>query len=203
VGVRLTAAAIATVAGLAVAPGPAAAAPNCVRQGDDLVAQNATAVVIEDLHGDDEGLYGCLRASGRRLLLVDTTIDNVVVKHVRLNGAWVAWTDEALEGAADSTDGSVGAGNLTTGRVYDIAGYGESPVLADLVVSRRGSVAWIYATENAVRVIKCERGPCLGKREPEPALVARSPRIKGNSLTLSGRRLGWTDGGVRRYATLR
>ena len=151
-------------------------------------------------------MYGCLRSVGRRIRLDDPEagIEGEQIERVRLAGQWVAFTGEFLYAPGDNAAAFVVVVNLRRQRRVDVE-LGSVPGVfyTDLVVTRRGSVAWIDQPGRRAEVRVCERGRCLGRRDLLTRTIASGTRIAPDSLEHSGSRLRWRDGGRVRSAPLR
>lgn len=149
-------------------------------------------------------LVACFRGNGHRFTMASEsrTPDRWEAgANFRVNGRYVAWSEDFRDG-----DGS----QRVSFHVYDLQDrdflrsepiYEHGPetandfVVRDLVLSRRGDVAWTRVLDPDVSV---EAWDACGRRELDD-----EPAIDPESLRLAGRIVTWTANGADRSAQLR
>ena len=212
------AAALAAALTLAIAA-PPAAAQDCRRADDVVLAANAHARVVGDwIECDDQDgrSYFDVRAGlrGGRLHALDDGGDDAPEVHsFKLRGRYVAYLSSWIEGEEEASELSLI--NARTGAIHrlDLVTYAGPQPWGPYVLKPNGSTAWVvdeawgddFADGPQVVVRRCPRASCL-RADPErrrPVTVDDSPRIALHSLRLAGSKLSWLRAGVRRRATLR
>jgi hypothetical protein len=197
---------IAAAAALSAAGADADAAarkPSCAAAKSKTVAQNASARVFKITRSSGTTrLYGCLRSSGRRVVLAQAADDietSTGFDRVRLNGRFVAWQGTAtdLSCKADCPPGydpytwTIERVDLRSrkGRAFSGRAAGQA-----LVVSRKGAVAWVQSTGADTYDVRA--GDAAGARTLD------SGAIDPKSLKLAGSTLSWTNAGAPKTAAL-
>jgi hypothetical protein len=199
---RRIAVALLAVMAAAALPAAAPAAGRCDAKGSRTVAENGLVRVYvkRDAQGDRR-LYGCRRATGRRMLVAaeydDGYVLSSVYRDVRLAGRFVAVVteDTDISCKADCPEGYDGT---TTGvtvadvRARRTRGAVGDPDAGSLLLSRRGVAAWLetFGADAELRVLD---GAGRGR-------LVDSGAIDG--VGLRGLRLGWRNAGVPRGVDL-
>jgi hypothetical protein len=155
-----------------------------------------------------EGTYACLLRRGTTVTLAKPSrYHQDSIHHVVLAGAIIAYTysnhgvDTGSTGitAVDVASGRTlltvpGAGGFVDGCFI---GFRE---ITDLVVTYRGSVAWIVRKGARCQTTTFE--VYSAQVSGTPALLEEGPAIGSESLRLSHRTVSWENAGQRRFAHL-
>ena len=214
-GGRAWFAAAALAAAACLVPAPAQAA--CGQGDDEVLAQNAYVRVVGERCTDAEGTsYFDVRAGlrgGTPYSLDYSQDDDIEVHSLKLRGRYVAylssWSFEEEQASVFAVM------NARTGAIHELDSnsvYGPD-AWGGYVLKPNGSSAWIvddafgdeFSDDPAVVVRRCPRATCLraDPRTRRPTTVDDAPGIAFGSLRLSGSKISWMRGGVRRRATLR
>ena len=196
-----------------VAAGPAEAvvdakrkrAPTCKRKRSKTVRQNSAARVFQKAAGDRTRRYGCLKRRGKSIRLDEAYDDGYVMstsyREVRLAGRFVAWEDVSTD-VSCKADCPPGYNPETTSiDVYDLArrrqvSYDGTVLNESLVLTRRGSVAWLQRTSPGIDV-EVHIGEGSTRR-----LLDRG-NVDPDSLRLTGNTVFWTKDGAERSSPIR
>lgn len=209
-GIGLTAvmaAILAIVAALAFAA-PAAIPSSCVRSGERVLAESdrlqVTAAAVA--RGEYDEAFGCVRKTGRRVLLDEDDENDSILRPIRLSGYWVAYVKQSFLPTGENqaellvrdlrTDGAGDAIFLTP--------CGPCRRYTSLVLRPRGSVAWIVGAgteDDPYEVYKCEVASCI-MAQGEPTRLDHGRTIAPRSLTREGQRIYWIKGQRRKSAVL-
>jgi hypothetical protein len=203
---------LAAVAVAALVPTPSAQAASskakrCTAKGAKTVVKDRYTRVFtvegpgtqgEDVH---RRLYGCLYSTGRRVLL-DVTFDDELYSAgdfslVQVNGRYVAWVRYRFDASCKAgcppdyvpTKYDVNFQDLRD-RDEALGGTRTASAATDLVVTRKGAIAWIE--EGNVRALV---GSDLRELDGGP--------VGPESLTLTGYLASWDHQGETRSAPLR
>ena len=187
------------------APGPASAAgkrARCAVKRSHTVAKNRLVRVYSVSRNGNRRLTACLRATGRKLLVVREYDDGYVVsgayRDVRLAGRFVAVvfdaTDVSCKAACppdyEATQTSVVIGDVRARRNRTTRTHAQS---GSLRLSTAGVAAWLAPVAGGFELHGFD-----GAGEP----VLDSGAIDPASVTLAGLHLTWTNAGVARSAEL-
>jgi hypothetical protein len=184
------------------APAPAGAKARCAAKRSHTVAKNRLVRVYSVSRNGNRRLRGCLRATGRRVLVVreydDGYVESGTYRDVRLAGRFVAVvfdaTDVSCKAACppdyEATQTSVVITDVRsrrdrTTRTHEAAG--------SLRLSTAGVAAWLAPIAGGFEVHAYD-----GSGEP----VLDSGAIDPASLRLAGLHLTWANAGVARSAEL-
>jgi hypothetical protein len=191
------------------AAGPAVAAANgggCEPRGSRTIVRSRSARVYRLR----QNVYGCLLSRGVPVLLTETgEFDEVrlAAPRPRLFGRFVAYAyvwDGGVAGGA-----GVAAADLRSGRIHGVETdpSEEEPdfSVTDLVVTRGGTLVWIWRAEfpgEAADRLEVRR---LGPRERRRlgSRLDAGPELDLDSLEVRGSAVSWVNAGERRSATLR
>jgi hypothetical protein len=194
------------LAGLAVAAAPVpagAAKARCAAKRSHTVAKNRLVRVYSISRNGQRRLKGCLRASGRRVLVVkeydDGYVESGAYRDVRLAGRFVAVvfdaTDVSCKAACppdyEATQTSIVISDIRarrdrTTRTHEVPG--------SLRLSTAGVAAWLAPIAGGSELHAYD-----GTGEP----VLDSGAIDPASVALAGLRLSWANAGLARSAELR
>ena len=196
--------ALATVALVAPASGSAAKHRKpCQRPGTHTLAHNSLARVFERTGGPQAGydtrLFGCLRATGKRVALSDASEDVDTAQsygHVRLARRFVAWsfeyTDNTCKAACppgyEPTTYAVDVRDLKRAKTRHAS---TSARVTAVLVSRRGALVWSQDDAKLYAL--------YGSKKPR---LLDSGDYDEGSLALHGDKLTWTHAGAKRSTTL-
>jgi hypothetical protein len=178
----------------------------CFPKGSKTIQQTAKARVYGRYRAGygETDVWACAYRSVESFLLgsrqpIDDGGD--VVDRVQLGGIFVAWNAERYDHDGSSPDLEIL--NLITGRTIFIwprpsSSYpdGANVDVTALVISRRGSAAWIASGGSMYTV-------WTRPHHAAAAVVDSGPAIGPRSLKLHRGRLTWKDGRMTRTATLR
>ena len=191
-GPRMT---VASVSYMRIGP-PSACRP----RGSRTVKDNGIVRLYETgvPNADSEKLWACMYRRGAPSELPRVQVPELAGSFVAYPSHWTEYEGGEEDYAAIFT--------------YDLSTDGIDSVLVDpydditdLVVSSRGSTAWIVCEANCSKRTSSRTHAVIahswGAVNPRP--LARGTGIAPRSLTLVGTRLSWIAGGHRRYATLR
>jgi hypothetical protein len=184
------------------APAPAGAKARCAAKRSHTVAKNRLVRVYSVSRNGNRRLRGCLRATGRRVLVVreydDGYVESGTYRDVRLAGRFVAVvfdaTDVSCKAACppdyEATQTSVVISDVRsrrdrTPRTHEAVG--------SLRLSTAGVAAWLAPIAGGFEVHAYD-----GSGEP----VLDSGAIDPASLRLAGLHLTWANAGVARSAEL-
>lgn len=161
-------------------------------RGVSIIQQGPGAVVYRR----DGAVYGRLRGGQPKVLVAAG--DRLTL--LRLAGRFVAvaWfaTDPYGGGSGEELDVvDLSNGHSTEASAWDRSSPGAFP---DVVLTRRGSIAWIEA-EPTPQIFRCLMGSCSSGARSR---VDRGTAIGVRSLRLRGNRLSWVHGHTRRTASL-
>jgi hypothetical protein len=168
----------------------------CAPAGSRTVVAAKDARVFRSRGG---AYYGCLLTRGKPVFLATRTLP---FDTPRAAGPFAAFSlpahhDGALDDDVPATVRSIGLCRSDARRFkYNTAAGGR---VSDLVLSRRGDIAWIARRGGGYRVLKLDA--TTGRHKP--ATLAQSATIAPRSLTLKRGRLRWRDGASRRSARLK
>lgn len=154
------------------------------------------------------GTYACLLSSGGTMALAKPRrYGSDSIDHVALAGAIVAYTDSTHEVDTGSTDIVVVdvAARHTLLTVPEAGGFTDACFIgfrevADLVVTSRGSVAWIVRRGAHCATVTFEVHSA--RTSGAAALLEEGPAIAPGSLRVSGQTVSWENGGQRKSASL-
>ena len=201
---RLIALLLLAALAVAAAPAPARAAKaRCAAKRSHTVAKNRLVRVYSVSRNGNRRLKGCLRASGRKVLVVreydDGYVESGAYRDVRLAGRFVAVvfdaTDVSCKAACppdyEATQTSVVISDIRsrrdrTTRTHAAAG--------SLRLSTAGVAAWLAPVAGGFEVHGYD-----GTGEP----VLDSGAVDPASLRLAGLHLTWANAGAARSAELR
>jgi hypothetical protein len=199
----LSAAAVATVAGLAFGGAGTVSQGGCAAGGSRTLVTDRLARVYElpGRAGNDLFVYGC--AGGHRTLLGRAS-GLLRVERFRLGGDYVGFARVAR--GVDVSSSTIEVVDLRSGRRVHQAP-AATPIrrpesftaVTALVVDARGAVAWI-ASQTAIGTAVSYEVHRIDRRGP--ALLDGSAAIDPGSLRRNGRTVSWTDRGRRRTAVL-
>jgi hypothetical protein len=193
------------LAGLAVlaAPAPASAArARCAAKRSHTVAKNRLVRVYSIRRNGNRRLKGCLRATGRRVLVVreydDGYVESGAYRDVRLAGRYVAVVFDATDVSCkadcppdyEATQTSVVISDIRTRRGRTTRTHAQT---GSLRLSTAGVAAWLAPIEGGFELHGYD-----GTGEP----VLDSGAIDPASVRLAGLRLAWVNAGVARSAAL-
>jgi hypothetical protein len=193
------------LAGLAVATAPApasAAKARCAAKRSHTIAKNRLVRVYSISRNGQRRLKGCLRASGRRVLVVkeydDGYVESGAFRDVRLAGRFVAVafdaTDVSCKAACppdyEATQTSIVISDIRTRRDRTTRTH-EVP--DSLRLSTAGVAAWLAPIAGGSELHAYD-----GTGEP----VLDSGAIDPASVALAGLRLSWANAGLPRTAEL-
>ena len=185
------------------APAPASAAKaRCAAKRSHTVAKNRLVRVYSVSRNGNRRLRGCLRATGRRVLVVreydDGYVESGTYRDVRLAGRFVAVVFDATDVSCkadcppdyEATQTSVVISDVRSRRDRTTRTH-ETP--GSLRLSTAGVAAWLAPIAGGFEVHAYD-----GSGEP----VLDSGAIDPASLSLAGLHLTWANGGVARSAEL-
>jgi hypothetical protein len=154
------------------------------------------------------GTYACLLRSDRTVALAEPRRYRPdSIDHVTLAGTIVAYTDSTHGVDAGST--GIAVVNIATRRILltipGVGGFVDACFISfrdvtDLVVTNRGSVAWIVRKGTDCRTAAFEVRSA--RASGVQALLEEGPAIVPGSLRVSGQTASWESGGQRRSASL-
>jgi hypothetical protein len=188
-----------------VAPAPADAAgkrARCAVKRSHTVAKNRLVRVYSVSRNGNRRLTGCLRATGRKLLVVreydDGYVESGAFRDVRLAGRFVAVVFEATDVSCKAECPPGYEPTQTSVVISDVRARRDRTTLThaqpgSLRLSKAGVAAWLAPAPTGFEVHALD-----GAGEP----VLDSGAIDPASLALSGLRLTWTNAGVARSADL-
>ena len=176
---------------------------SCPRADTNTVARNSAVRLFVREADPNSTLYACLRRSRRTIKVVanfdDGLYESAEYSNVRLAGYFVAWSFERTDISCkadcppnyNATSYWIQRSDLRTGKEKTIDGGVHGSALR---INRRGAVAWTEEDNDGLfDVLAYDRA---GKRTLDHGLVPT------RSLKFTGRTLRWTNGGVKRSATL-
>lgn len=138
-------------------------------------------------------IYGCLRSTGRRLLIAQEVYTASIgddTRDYRVAGSVVAFQTGSRDFAG------LEVRSLRTGRAFPVPGFIALPGFTeDIVLRPTGDAAWIARSPRSTLVV--------AKRDMDGVRrLATGADIDPRSLRLIGSRLTWTQAGVTHRATL-
>jgi hypothetical protein len=131
------------------------------------------------------------------------------LEKLALAGPIVAYLVEKRTGV-DTSSSSLIVANIATRRIlrsvsvgYSVdAGFVAGENVTSLVVTSRGSVAWIEERHRGLLRSSLTMSVYAAPPTGSPILLDEGPSIAAESLTLSRDTIGWVDGTVRRSAPM-
>ncbi len=213
---RLTTLAFALIAALVTAaPAQAATAgdakkrkraPTCKRKGSKTVRQNRDARVFQkDAGAERTRLYGCLKRRGKSIRLAEAYDDGYVTstsyREVRLAGRFVAWEDVSTDISCKADCPPGYNPDTTTIQVYDLArrrerSFSGTVLNESLVLTRRGSVAWLQRTSPGTVVE-------VHIAEGSTTRMLDRGNVDPDSLRVNGGTLFWMKDGAQQSSPIR
>ena len=203
---RLIALIVLTGLVVVAAPAPASAAgkkARCAAKRSHTVAKNRLVRVYSVSRNGNRRLTGCLRKTGRKLVVVreydDGYVESGAFRDVRLAGRFVAVvfdaTDVSCKAACppdyEATKTSVVISDIRTRRDRTTRTHAQT---GSLRLSTAGVAAWLAPTPGGFEVHAFD-----GDGEP----VLDSGAIDPASLALAGLQLTWANAGAARSAALK
>jgi len=188
-----------------MAPGPASGAgkrPRCAAKRSHTVAKNRLVRVYAVRRNGNRRLTGCLRATGRKLLVVreydDGYVESGAYRDVRLAGRFVAVvfdaTDSSCKAACppgyEPTQTSIVISDVRARRDRTTRTHAQT---GSLRLSTAGVAAWLARVAGGFELHAFD-----GTGEP----VLDSGAIDPASVALTGLRLTWANAGAARSAEL-
>jgi hypothetical protein len=182
-------------------PAPAEAAKHrgCAEPGSETQAADARARVFYSPRKD--AYFGCLRRTGRRREIPYQGVDDIYI--TALTSPFVVY-DAPNEGSAAYVV-DVYRFDLRTGRDRKVTSFGEfagqGSRLHELLLTRAGTVVWArerFGSEQDGRLVEKFGDGRESTLDPGPTVDAGSL-----ALSISGRRVYWTNAGEPRSARLR
>jgi hypothetical protein len=182
----------------------------CAPPGAHAIAQDRD-VQVYSLAGSTPGQggsYACLRrGSGTVALAQPGPLGQGSIEHVALAGPIVAFTD-STHGVDTGSTNIVVVNVASGGTLLSIPGVGSFVDaciisfrdIADLVVTHRGSVAWIVREGTRCQTVTF--GVYRAQTSGTPALLEEGPAIAPQSLRVSHQTVSWENGGQRKSAPL-
>ncbi len=154
------------------------------------------------------GTYACLLRRGSTVVLArPRQFRPDSIDHVALAGTIVAYTDSTHGVDTGSTDIVVVnvASRRTLLTIPGVGGFVDACVISfrdvtDLVVTYRGSVAWIV--RKGTRCTTATTEVHSARTSGAYALLEEGPAIAPGSLRVSGQTVSWENAGQRKFASL-
>ena len=184
------------------APADAAKRRPCAIRGSETVEVTDRARLYVVRRPGVSAYYACLYRSERRIRLVAE--EGHSAAHLRVSGRFLVYL--VVQDTSKVGTHELKRLDLRSGGRVTVAGFGHTQegidALEDLVLTRRGAVAWIrnvwYGGEPPRRSVGSYRANRHTVLDPGPNVDAGSVAV-----TASGGRLYWTNGGEPRSARLR
>ena len=181
-------------------------APTCKRKRSKTLQQSRSVRVFEKAAGAERTrLYGCLKRRGKSIRLAEAYDDGYVTstsyQEVRLAGRFVAWEDTSTD-ISCKADCPPGYNPDTTSiEVYDLArrqrrSFSGTVLNESLVLTRRGSVAWLQRTSPATAVE-------VHIAEGSTTRVLDRGNVDPDSLRVNGGTLFWMKDGAQQSSPIR
>jgi hypothetical protein len=201
--------AVAALSSILASAGPASAASSkpCAKRGSETFAKSRDGRVFRSANG---AFYGCLYSTGATTFL---STKSVPIQNVHTVGPFAAFSRPNFRDGESGDDipttvVSIGLCRGKSGRSprrYKYVTAAQGLFVTDMVMSRHGDIAWIAQDEAGNRrVLKLDADAQRDRfGSAVPVELAAGPDIDPKSLTLSGSRLSYRQGGAAKTTTLK